>query len=124
MDINSKNITASYRERMQRLALFDPLYRLENKKTTDHSGRPIDYYSLGLLTLLFFFENMLVRNHKTGVRELARFLQTINQGELDLDDRGFEKLARDIIEVFRPPSGKRNARNFYNWETRSPDRCV
>ncbi|MDI9480791.1 MAG: replicative DNA helicase [Syntrophomonadaceae bacterium] len=121
MDINSKNITASYRERMQRLALFDPLYRLENKKTTDHSGRPIDYYSLGLLTLLFFFENMLVRNHKTGVRELARFLQTINQGELDLDDRGFEKLARDIIEVFRPPSGKRNARNFYNWETRSPD---
>lgn len=71
---------------MQRLALFDPLYRLENKKTTDHSGRPIDYYSLGLLTLLFFFENMLVRNHKTGVRELARFLQTINQGELDLDD--------------------------------------
>ena len=54
MEIDSRNITASYRERMQRLALFDPLYRLENKKTTDKSGRPIDYYSLGLLTLLFF----------------------------------------------------------------------
>jgi hypothetical protein len=121
VEIDSRNITASYRERMQRLALFDPLYRLENKKTTDKSGRPIDYYSLGLLTLLFFFENMLVRNRKTGVRELARFLQSINQGELDLDDSGFEKLARDIIEVFRPPSGKRNSRTFYNWDTRSWD---
>ena len=98
MEIDSRNITASYRERMQRLALFDPLHRLENKKTTDKSGRPIDYYSLGLLTLLFFFENMLVRNRKTGCG-ISPVLQSINQGELDLDDSGFEKLLAILSSV-------------------------
>ena len=121
MELDARNITANYRERVQRLAIFDPLFRLENKKTTDNSNHPIDYFSLGLLTLLFFFENMLLRNHKTGVRELAEFFQSINQGEMDLDDEGYEKLARDIIEVFRPPSGRRNSRSFYDWNTRQED---
>ncbi|MDP4142993.1 MAG: replicative DNA helicase [Bacillota bacterium] len=118
MAINISSVTENYRERIQRLALFDPLYKLENKNSKDNSNKPIDYFSLGLLTLLFFFENMLMRNKKTGVRELALFLQELNQGEIDLDEEGFEKAARTIIEVFRPPTGKRNARSFYNWETR------
>ncbi|MFA7147278.1 MAG: replicative DNA helicase, partial [Syntrophomonadaceae bacterium] len=118
MELDARNITANYRERVQRLAILDPLFRLENKKTTDNSNRPIDYFSLGLLTLLFFFENMLLRNRKTGVKELAQFFQSINQGELDLDSEGYEKLARDIIEVFRPSGGKRNSRSFYDWHTR------
>ena len=80
---------------MQRLALFDPLFRLDNKRVTDNSGQPIDYFGLGLLTLLFFFENMLLRHNKAGVRELARFFQDVNQGEIDLDVAGFEKLAPD-----------------------------
>lgn len=121
MELDARNITANYRERAERLAIFDSLFRLENKKTTDNSNLPIDYFSLGLLTLLFFFENMLLRNHKTGVKELTEFFQEINQGELDLDSEGYEKLARDIIEVFRPPSGKRNARSFYNWQTRQEE---
>lgn len=118
MGLDIQNVTINYKDRVQRLAIFDPLYRLENKKTTDNSGRPIDYFSLGLLALLFFFENMLLRNNQTGVKELAEFFQDLNQGELDLDSKGFEKLARDIIEVFRPPSGKRNYRSFYDWNTR------
>lgn len=121
MELDVRNVTVNYKERVQRLAIFDPLFRLENKKTTDNSNHPIDYFSLGLLTLLFFFENMLLRNHKTGVKELAEFIQNINQGELDLDGGGFEKLARDIIEVFRPPSGKRNYRSFYDWNTRKEE---
>ncbi|MEN6328303.1 MAG: replicative DNA helicase [Syntrophomonas sp.] len=121
MEIDISNVTASYRERVQRLALFDPLFRLENKKTTDNSNQPIDYFSLGLLTLLFFFENKLVRNSKTGVKELADFFQKINQGKMDLEGAGFQKLAREIIEVFRPPSGKRNFRTFYNWTTRQEE---
>ncbi len=121
MELDARNITANYRERVQRLAILDPLFRLENKKTTDNSNRPIDYFSLGLLTLLFFFENMLLRNRKTGVKELAQFFQSINQGELDLDSEGYEKLARDIIEVFRPSGGKRNSRSFYDWHTRQED---
>jgi len=115
---NINSITENYRERIQRLALFDPLYKLENKNTKDNSNNPIDFFGLGLLTLLFFFENMLIRNKKTGVRELAQFLFDINKGEIDLDYAGFEKVARTIVEAFRPPTGKRNAKNFYNWETR------
>lgn len=121
MEIDILNITANYHERIQRLAIFDPLFKLENKKTTDNSNRPIDYFSLGLLTLLFFFENMLLRNRKTGVKELAEFFQNVNQGEIDLDKAGYEKLARDIIDVFRPPGGKRNFRSFYNWHTHQED---
>jgi hypothetical protein len=121
MAIDISNVTANYRERVERLAIFDPLYRLENKKTTDKRNRPIDYFSLGLLALLFFFENMLLRNRNAGVKELAEFFQAINQEELELDSGGYEKLARDIIEAFRPPSGKRNARSFYNWQTRQEE---
>ena len=118
MDPDINSITENYRERIQRLALFEPLYKLENKKGKDNSSKPIDYFSLGLLTLLFFFENMLIRNKKTGVKELTSFFQKLNNGEVDLDFNGFEKVARSIIETFRPPTGKRNSKSFYNWETR------
>lgn len=121
MDLNLRGITENYRERIQRLVLFEPLFRLENKKATDNRNQPIDYFSLGLLTLLFFFENMLMRNKKTGVKELAHFLATINQGEIELELGGYEKLARSIVEVFRPPSGKRNFKTFYNWATRQEE---
>ncbi|OAA91059.1 hypothetical protein [Clostridium ljungdahlii] len=121
MDISIKNITENYGERIQRLALFDPLYKLQNKNSKDNSGNGIDYFSLGLLSLLFFFENMLMRNKKTGVRELASFLYELNQGKIDLNYEGFEKAARTIIETFRPPTGKRNSKTFYNWETRKEE---
>lgn len=117
MDISIKNVTENYRDRMERLALFDPLYALERKSGRDNAGKSIDYYGLGLLTLLFFFENMLIRNKKTGVLALAEFLSKLTQGELDLTFEDYVKLSREIINVFRPPSGKRNSRNFYNWET-------
>lgn len=121
MGVNLKSITENYRERIQRLALFDTLYKLDNKKSKDNSDKLIDYFSLGLLTLLFFFENMLVRNKKTGVKELATFLIELNQGEIDLAPEGFEKIARTIIGVFRPSTGKRNTKSFYNWETRTQE---
>lgn len=118
---NINSITENYRERIQRLALFDPLYKLENKNLKDNSNNPIDFFGLGLLALLFFFENMLIRNRKTGVSELAEFLFQMNKGEIDLDYKGFEKVARSIVEIFRPPTGKRNTKTFYNWETRQKE---
>lgn len=121
MAVNIRSVTENYRERIQRLALFDTLYKLDNKKTKDYSGKLIDYFGLGLLTLLFFFENMLMRNKKNGVKELAVFLEELNNGEIDLDSEGFEKTARTIIETFRPPTGKRNTKSFYNWETRTEE---
>jgi hypothetical protein len=118
MDKQLKGITENYRERMQRLALFDPLFRLENKREKDEKNQPIDYFGYGLLTLLFFFENMLIRNKKTSIQNLAQYLFQLNQGEQLLSLEGYEKVARTVVETFRPPSGKRNEKTFYNWETR------
>lgn len=118
MDPIIKGVTENYRDRVQKIALFDVLYNLDNKKTKDNSGNYIDFFSLGLLALLFFFENMLIRNKKTGVAELAEFLFKINKEEINLEYKDFENIARTIIEIFRPPSGKRNFRKFYNWESR------
>lgn len=121
MGINIDNVVENYKERIQRLALFDPLYKLNNKNSKDNSNNDIDYFSFGLLSLLFFFENMLIRNRKTGVKELADFLQRLSAEKVDLDPLGFEKVARTIIETFRPPTGKRNSKVFYNWETRKEE---
>ncbi|MGG0717969.1 replicative DNA helicase [Robertmurraya massiliosenegalensis] len=118
MNTQLKGITENYRERMQRLALFDPLFRLENKREKDEDNKPIDYFGYGLLTLLFFFENMLIRNKKTSIHDLAQYLYELNRGEQSLSLEGYEKVARTIVETFRPPSGKRNEKSFYNWETR------
>jgi len=118
MDTQLKGITENYRERMQRLALFDPLFRLENKREKDEKNQSIDYFGYGLLTLLFFFENMLIRNKKTSIHDLAQYLYGLNRGEHSLSLEGYEKIARTIVETFRPPSGKRNEKTFYNWETR------
>ncbi|PGT82459.1 replicative DNA helicase [Bacillus sp. AFS040349] len=118
MNTQLKGITENYRERMQRLALFDPLFRLENKREKDEKNQPIDYFGYGLLSLLFFFENMLIRNKKTSIQDLAQYLYQLNQGEYSLSFEGYEKVARTIVETFRPPGGKRNEKTFYNWETR------
>ena len=118
MNVSINNVVENYHERIQRLALFDPLYALSNKKLKDNSDNPIDYFSFGLLTLLFFFENMIIRNKKVGVKEVAHFLHNINEEKFDLEEKDFEKIARNIIETFRPPTGKRNSKSFYNYETR------
>ena len=86
MDVSIKNITENYKDRMERLVLFDPLYILGRKTGRDNSGKSIDYYGLGLLTLLFFFENMLIRNKKAGVLQLAEFLSELTQKEYDLNN--------------------------------------
>lgn len=109
-------LTTGYHERMHRLGLFEPLYRLKNKTGKDGQGAPIDYYGLGLLTLLFFFEHMLMRK-KVGVRDLAKYLAGLTAGVVFLDAAGFENLARAIIEVFRPPLGKKYSHTFYNWDS-------
>ena len=108
-------------ERMKRLAIYDPLYRLGRKKKKDHSNREIPYYELGMLTLLFFFENMVLRQKNSGVKELGDFLYQVNDGRIDMNQEEFWGLAREIIEIFRPANGMRNSMNFYNWETKQEE---
>lgn len=110
-----------YKERMARITLFDILYKLQNKKMKDQGDLEMDHFGLGLLTLLFFFENMLARNKKTGVRELGAFLAKTSGETMNLDTQGYQTLARSMIDSMRPSSGKRNRKDFYNYETKSMD---
>lgn len=121
MNINQKSVLENYGERMARLAIYDPLMRLSRKKKKDKQGKEIDYYGLGMVALLFFFENMIVRHKTSGTKELASFLQDVTIEYIDLDYQGFEDLAREIIDIFRPSGGKRNSITFFNWETKQEE---
>ncbi|MDF1616236.1 replicative DNA helicase [Petrocella sp. FN5] len=115
------NMLNGYRDRVARIALFDVFYQLESKLQKDDQGRPIDFFGVGLLGLLFFFENMLMRNQKTGIRELAAFLKKMMGKNIAMDDDGYVRLSKQLVEVMRPASGKRRIRFFYNYETGEPD---
>ncbi|NQX59512.1 replicative DNA helicase [Paenibacillus qinlingensis] len=110
-------VISGFRERMTKLALFDPLFELQRKRQTDRQNKPIDFMELGLLSLLYFFEQKLMRNNKAGVKDLAEFLQKVTGIFVDMDDAGFEDLARQITQVFRPTTGKKRDFTFMNWES-------
>lgn len=109
---------SGFQERMMKVALFDPLFELQRKKQTDRAGAGLDMMELGLLALLFFFEQKLMRNTKAGVKQLARFLLQAIDGRFRLDQDDAEELARSIVQTFRPASGKKRSFSFFNWETR------
>lgn len=113
---------SGYRDRVARITLFDIFHQLENKQIKDDEDRPIDFFGIGLLGVLFFFENMLMRNKETGVRELAKYLKKMTTTMITLTDEGYLELAKQVIDVYRPPSGKRNGRDFYNYETGEEER--
>ncbi|MDQ0253415.1 hypothetical protein J2S74_000787 [Evansella vedderi] len=116
-----KDLISGFRDRTRRLALFDPLHELERKREQDQQNTLIDMKGLGLLTLLFFFEQKIMRQTKTGVKELARFLQSITESKYKLDETQYERLARSIIQTFRPTTGKKRSYVFYNWEEKRDD---
>ena len=117
------SITENYHERMQRILLFEPLYRLDKKMLKTKAGDMVSCMGVGLLTLLFFFEHMISHHRKkSGVKELANFLREMCGEHLELDTAGFEKLARDIVQVYRPATGQRSEKTFFNWHTQEADR--
>ncbi|WP_079504797.1 replicative DNA helicase [Mesobacillus jeotgali] len=117
MELNElTEVTSGFKERMRRLALFDPLYELERKKMKDQLDQPIDMKGLGLLSLLFFFEQKIMRKMKTGTKDLAKFLQRISARQYTLDIQTCEEIATAIIMTFRPATGKKRSYSFFNWE--------
>ncbi len=116
-----QEITNGYRERMHRLALFDPLYELERKREQDQQELMVDMKGLGLLSLLFFFEQKLIRNYKVGTKQLARFLQKLTENQYILDERDYERIARTIIQIFRPTTGRKRSYSYYNWDSGKED---
>ena len=121
MEIQIDRITQGYKERIERLALYEPLFRLEAKNMKDKAGNTIDFFGWGLLSLLFFFECMLSRRNRAGIRELGEFLFQINANNNEIDQADSHRIAGEIVRAFRPQSGKKNSRSFYNWETRQAD---
>lgn len=119
-NLTYQSMLTGYKDRVQRIALFDIFSVLEAKQMKDQHQKPIDFFGLGLLSLLFFFENMLLRSRKKGIKELADFLYEMTEGQLFSSEKYFE-LAKEMIEVFRPKGGKRNIRSFYNYETSKTD---
>ncbi|WP_404406437.1 replicative DNA helicase [Jeotgalibacillus malaysiensis] len=116
-----ESVTSGYRERMRRLALFDPLYELDRRQDKDARQKPIDMKGFGLLTLLFFFEKKIIRDLKNGSKELAEYLGSISRLEYELPPDQLEKLAQTIIQTFRPATGKKRAYPFFNWETKQEE---
>ncbi|MED3648820.1 replicative DNA helicase [Halalkalibacterium halodurans] len=114
LDVNE--LTRGYRERIRRLALFEPLHVLERKREEDLEGKSIDMKGFGLLTLLFFFEQKLMRQSKTGVKQLAAFLESVSEQKYLLSEEKYEVLARSIIQTFRPTDGKKRRYSYYDWE--------
>nr|NNM89419.1 replicative DNA helicase [Bacilli bacterium] len=110
------DLMAGFDERMGKLALFDPLFELARQKRTDQQGNAMPMMELGLLTLLFFFEQKLMRSHKTSVKDLSEYLSTSLSDIYDLEAEEWENIGRRIIQVFRPSSGKKREFPFYHFE--------
>lgn len=108
----------NFSERMGRILLFAPLYTLRRRHMKRLDGTDISQMELGLMTLLFFFEQMLDGKKTAGIHELAVFLQGQTNGSLFETIGEYEKLARDLVAVFRPPTGRRNEEPFYDWTKR------
>jgi hypothetical protein len=110
-----EGLTDGYKERMRRLALFETLFELGRRQKKDVDGLPIDMQGLGMLTLLFFFEHKLLRNNKAGTVELAAYITHVTARKYGLAAGQSELLAKELIEAFRPPDGRKRAYPFYNW---------
>lgn len=109
--------TKGFGERCKRLAIFTPLFALKGKRKISALPFEIDWFNLGLLTLLFFFESKLHRQGKKGRRELADYLYEMTQAQIGAERAKYDMIGEIIIDTFRDPMGKRHNESFYNWET-------
>lgn len=116
-----EDVISGYQERMRRIALFEPLKELAAKRHKDKHQQEIDMRGLGMLTLLFFFERRLTREYKTGISDLIAFLQDMTRDVYAIEQQSLEKIARDIVQVFRPSTGKRRVFEYFNWETKATE---
>ena len=97
-----QQITQGFAERMMKVALFDPLFELQRKKQTDLQGQPIDMMELGMLSLLYFFEQKLMRNHKAGVKELAVLCKRHRLGGWNWTMQAMKSLPARLYKCFVP----------------------
>ena len=104
-------------ERSKRLAIFAPLFSLRGKRKMSSLPFEIDWFNMGLLTLLFFFESKLHRQVKKGSQELADYLYEVTQTRVGAEREKYDLIAETIIDTFRDSMGRRHTEYFINWET-------
>ncbi len=109
--------TKGFGERCKRLAIFTPLFLLKGKRKMASLPFEIDWFNMGLLTLLFFFESKLHRQGKKGRQELADYLYEVTQAQIGAKREKYDLIAETIMDAFRDPMGKRHKESFFNWET-------
>ena len=109
--------TKGFGERSKRLAIFTPLFSLKGKRKMAALPFEIDWFNMGLLTLLFFFESKLHREGKKGRNELADYLYEVTQAQLGAEREQYDLIAETIIDTFRDSMGRRHTESFVNWET-------
>ncbi|MHA6261363.1 replicative DNA helicase [Sporosarcina sp. CAU 1771] len=114
--MDAYELTTGYAERYTRIALFEPFQDLRRKTIRDENDKRIDVAGMGLLCLLFFFEQKLIRNTKAGLREFAAYLEMKTGPVYTLSSARWENLSRDVLQVFRPPTGKRYSVTYMDWE--------
>lgn len=121
MKLDTAKITEGYGDRARRLGLFSFLFGLQSKIQKDANGKRIDFLEIGFLSLLFFFENMLMRNYKTSTTDLAKYLRIEMSKQYDLTDEQYVKIAYAVISTFRPTSGERPKYHYFDWEQNRED---
>lgn len=112
---------SGYKERIGRISLFDIFSQAKNKNKKDNLGNNIDYHGMMLLTLLFFFECMLTRTYISGVNELSAYLKEMTEKHYTLNDSDYLEIAKQMIGILRPSGGKRNRKEFMNFESGKKD---
>lgn len=121
MRIDKDALLRNYKERIRRLNLSSSLKTLEARNIKDLNNKKINMYDAGLLSLLFFFENKLIRKRDVGKKELMDFLQEIFIDLYSLDEKLLLKITDGVILSFRPASGKRISYEFFNYESEEND---
>lgn len=65
----------------------------------DAQNRPIDMRGLGILTLIYFFEQKIMRNIKVGRKQLAEFLYDATNQYIDLSLEQFHEGANVTLFI-------------------------
>lgn len=109
-----EEIIAGFQERMQNIAVFKPLFELNQKRKYDYS-----LMELGIATMLFILENMLRGEKDCTYRKIAYFLQDLIE-EYYGDELTYEKaidLTHYLVRECLMNQGQPHKFNYFNFES-------
>jgi hypothetical protein len=113
----AEEILEGFRDRMENIAVFKPLFELEQKRKYDYSS-----LELGVAVLLLILEKML-KNEECTYRKIALFLQELvaqnYDEELNYDQA--EELTHHLVRSCLLNQGRPHQLEYHNYETGEVD---